>query len=179
MKRISGEKLACYEYSQTLAMNHGFLAHAAAVLKCGRVFLFFGPSGGGKSTIAALSKNYEVISDDVVAVRKLRGSFYAFSTPWRQSGFVKTDRRANGRIAAAFFLKKSHRIHFAPLRPEETLSKIIPRQVHFFTYTESDLAGKIFYTVCDFAKHLCAYEMEFKIDIDFWQKLEEWIDVRR
>jgi len=170
------DRLLSYTYSQVLAANRGLLLHAAAVLKDKRAFLFFGPSGGGKSTIAWLSRDYEVMADDVAAVRKIKNRFYVFSTPWRQSGFVRTDAKTSGRVSAIFFIKKSRRIRFKPLRPEDALARIVGRQVHFLKYTDMLLAGKIFFTTYDLVKSVPAYEMEFKKDGDFWLKLEDSID---
>jgi hypothetical protein len=172
VKKEFNDKLLSYVYSQMIAMNRGLLLHATAVLKGKKAFLFFGPSGGGKSTVAALSRDHEVIGDDVVAARKCGAAFYAFSTPWRQSGFVRTHTRAKGKVRAVFFLKKSKRIRFEPLSKEEALARIVSRHIHFFTYTEMPLAGKVFDTAVEFVKSFPAYEMEFVKDKSFWPALE-------
>ena len=178
-KHELNNSLLSYAYSQSLAMSGGLLLHAAAVTKGKRTFLFFAASEGGKSTVAAISRSYKVLGDDVVAVRKIKSCFYAFSTPWRQSGFVKTDMLTKGKISGAFFIKKSKRIHFSPLSGAQALAKILSRQIHFFTYTPAPLVKKIFFTASDLAKHVNAYEMEFTKTGDFWPRLEEQIDARR
>jgi len=173
------DRIVSYAYSQLLAVNGGLLLHAAAVTKGKRTFLFFAASDGGKSTVAAISKSHEVLSDDVVAVRKVKGAFYAFPTPWRQSGFVGKDLTAKGKIRAIFFIKKSKRIHFTPLSGARALANILSGQIHFFSYTSQPLIKEIFFTAAGLVKRVKAYEMEFTKAGDFWPKLEDCLSGRR
>jgi hypothetical protein len=173
IKKEFNDRILSYAYSQILAMNRGLLLHSTAVLKNGKIFLFLGTSGGGKSTVAAISKDHKVIGDDVVAVRKIRSAFYAFSTPWRQSGAVITDRRIKGKVHALYFLNKSKRIRFEPLAQERALAAMLARQIHFLNHTEMPLIEKAFFTACELARAVPAYRMEFKKDEDFWPSLED------
>lgn len=65
----------------------GMLLHASAVVVDGRAYLFFGPSGIGKSTHTGLwlslfgSRAY-ILNDDKPALRRIGGIWYAFGTPW-------------------------------------------------------------------------------------------------
>jgi len=171
-------KFISYAYSQLLALNKGLLLHAAAVIKNKKAYLFFGASGKGKSTIAQLCRRYKVLGDDVIAIRKNSTGYYAFSTPWRQKPFIRVDKYISARIEAVFFLKKSKRICFRPIRQEEALIRILSHYIHFFICTESPLIEKIFFTSADFIKGVPAYEMEFRKDKDFWPKLEEVLGVK-
>ena len=170
-------KLISYAYSQLLALNSGMLLHAAAVIKDKKAFIFFGIGGAGKSTIAGLSKRYKVLGDDIIAVRKKSGHYYAFSTPWRQAPSIRSGRHANGRIRAIFFIKKSDRISFKLLQREHALMRILSSHIHFLTYTKRPLTDKIFFTAADFTKRIPAYEMEFEKTRDFWRKLVKEINV--
>ena len=148
------------------------------VIKGGKAFIFLGKSGDGKSTIADLSRRYNVIGDDVVAVRKLGGSFKAFSTPWRQRKSIRVVKSARARVSAVFFLNKSNRIHFSPLKKEEALSRILNWHIHFLIYTKRPVIDNIFSTAAEFVKAIPAYDMEFSKRSDFWKALEEEIDAR-
>jgi len=165
--------LLSYAYSRILAENDGLLLHAAAVLRGKKAYLFFGRSGGGKSTVAVLSQGREAIADDIVAVRKKGRVFCAFSTPWRQSGRVRADMHAKGKVSALLFLKKSKRINFKPMKQGTALARIIRGHVHFLKYAGMPLAGDIFFIARDLVKRVPAYEMEFRKDADFWPALEE------
>jgi hypothetical protein len=178
-KKGFDDRLLSYAYSQILASKGGGLLHATAVSRGGKTSLFFGSSGGGKSTVAVLSRGHRIIGDDVVAVRRIGRGFYAYSTPWRQSGLVNASACIKGKIAALFFLKKSKRIHFKPLKPQEALRRIVDRHIHFLRYTEMPLSGKAFFAAEDLARGVPAYEMEFKKEADFWPLLEKTINGRR
>ena len=173
MPKISGARLICYTYSQILALNQGALLHASAVIKGRNAFLFFAHSGGGKSTIANLSRKFCVIGDDVVAVRRIAKKFYAFPTPWIQEGFVSLERENSAGVAAAFFIKKSSRVSIRRILPEEALVRILRGQVHFLSHTPGIAAKDIFYTVSDFVKRVPCYEMGFTRKADPWPKIEE------
>jgi hypothetical protein len=58
--------------SARLPLEGGLLVHAAALERRGRGFLFFGPSGIGKSTLAERSP-WRVLSDELAAVLPRRG----------------------------------------------------------------------------------------------------------
>jgi len=175
----SYSRLISYAFSKLLALNKGMLLHAAAVVKDGKAFLFFGVQGAGKSTIARLSKRYKVLGDDIIAVRKAGNHYYAFSTPWKQSSFIRPGRGAKGEIAAIFFIKKSDRISFKSLQPEHALMRMLSSHIHFLIYTKRSLAKKIFFTAADFTKRIPAYEMEFEKTRDFWRELDKEISVAR
>ena len=60
----------------------GMLFHAAGVRHLERAFVFFGPSGAGKTTVAQLSADYEVMNDDLLMLQFHNGKWWATSTPF-------------------------------------------------------------------------------------------------
>ena len=172
-------RLITYAYSQALAPSDGMLLHAAAIVKDKKAFLFLGRSGAGKSTAASLSKRYKVIGDDVVAVKRDGLSYSVFPTPWKQAPFTKSAERSEAEIRAFFFIKKSRKISFKPIPPEEALEKIIYSHIHFFDYTQRPLLDDIFATASYFARDIPAYDMKFTKENDFWPELEEAVHARR
>lgn len=165
-------RLITYAFSQMLAQNKGLLLHAACVVKNKKAYLFLAEPGGGKSTVAKLCRRYQVLADDVLAVKEKDERFLAFATPWRQSEFVYTKKNLAASIKAIFFLKKARRISFQPLMPQEALIRILSRHTHFFLYTERPLVDKLFFTCSRFVKNTPAYLMGFSKNKNFWPKLE-------
>ncbi len=178
-KAAPNSRLIAYAYSQALAPEHGMLLHAAAVIKDKKAFLFLGPSGAGKSTAASLSVKYKVIGDDVVAVRRSAASYGVFPTPWKQAPFTKGAERTTAKAKALFFIRKSSRVSFTPIPPEEALKRMLYSHIHFLVLTREPLLDDIFAAASGFVRGIPAYDMEFTKDDDFWPELEDAVDARR
>lgn len=62
----------------------GFLLHAASLLRDGKVYVFFGHSGAGKTTVSQLSAgDCLILSDDMTLITQEKGGFMAHSVPFR------------------------------------------------------------------------------------------------
>ncbi|MFC1804890.1 radical SAM protein [Candidatus Omnitrophota bacterium] len=164
-----------YAYSQILPLENGLLLHAASVSKDGRGFLFLGPSEGGKSTVASLSRRHTVIGDDIVAVKKRAGGFLAYATPWKQRDFIKADSRVRAALKAMIFLKKSDKFSLEPLREDEALLGLM-NQIPFLAFTERPFIDKLFSTCVELARTMPCYRMGFRREEDFWPVLERELD---
>ncbi len=81
-------KIVC---STLLTMSGGGIFHAACVSRCGRGYVFAGPHGAGKTTIAnaiAAAGSADVLDDENAAVRREPdGAYYLYPVPaWAASG---------------------------------------------------------------------------------------------
>lgn len=66
-----------------LALQHeGFILHSAGLVRDGDARVFFGPSGAGKSTVAGLSNDCILLSDDLVLLARVKGQWRATTTPF-------------------------------------------------------------------------------------------------
>lgn len=62
--------------------NNKFSLHASCILKNNKAYLISGPSGSGKSSLAAiLSKDYKVITEDLSVIENLKESYVYSSYP--------------------------------------------------------------------------------------------------
>lgn len=66
-----------------VAERGGLLLHASGVVRAERAFIFFGPSGVGKSTVARLSAQWPVLSDDLVLIECAPTGYQACGVPFR------------------------------------------------------------------------------------------------
>ena len=75
-----------FEFYRQLLRYDGMMLHASAVVVDGCAYLFSGPCGMGKSTHTAMYKrafpDAVIINDDKPALRRIKGTWYAFGTPW-------------------------------------------------------------------------------------------------
>jgi hypothetical protein len=115
-----------------LAGRAALVVHAAGIVRGGRAWLFAGPHGAGKSTIAGLlaaERGTALLSDDRVVVRRLRGRWRAFGTPW--SGTVRrATTPAGAPLAGVFFIRHGEATRPQPLAPAAAAARLVPRCLH-------------------------------------------------
>jgi len=125
-----------------LTRSAALVVHAAGVVRDGRAWLFTGPHGAGKSTIATLlgrDPATALLSDDRVVVRRLRGRWHAWGTPW--SGTVRrATSPAPAPLAAVCFIRHGVTTRAAPLAPGAAATRLVPRCLHPF-WDRAGLAG--------------------------------------
>ena len=133
----------------------GLLMHSSGAVRNGWAYLFFGPSGAGKTTIALLSEKagYPVLGDDIVALRPFppslplgtpspfpgepaladlrlgRGQggerFFAYSLPFGNREDFAPRKNLRAPIAALYRLQKSTEQRIAPLPGVQALTELI------------------------------------------------------
>lgn len=69
-------------FSTMLLNSGGALIHSAGLAKNRRGYLFIGPSGSGKTTLSGARGDGELLSDELVAVRKTGDGYVAYGTPF-------------------------------------------------------------------------------------------------
>lgn len=115
-----------------LAGRTALVVHAAGIVRGGRAWLFAGPHGAGKSTIARLlapERGTALLSDDRVVVRRVRGRWRAFGTPW--SGTVRrATTPAGAPLAGVFLIRHGEESRPEPLAPAPAAARLVPRCLH-------------------------------------------------
>ena len=107
----------------------GCVLHACALEQGGRVGVFVGHSGAGKSTIAEIGENAgaTVLSDDRTIVRLRDGVPYAYGSPWH--GSYKRGRPDGGPISAVFLLVQDRVNRVDRLAPPVAFGELFVRIV--------------------------------------------------
>lgn len=119
-----------------LSQNLGLMLHACGLTRKGRGVLFPGTSGAGKSTIANLWKlrmtksklnNEEmvILSDDRVIVRRRKGQFWIYGTPWHGDARVCSPEKVP--LERVFFLKHAKKNVIEELSPKDVVASLIVR----------------------------------------------------
>lgn len=113
-----------------LQKNGGFGIHASSV-KFGRgAYLFLGSSGAGKSTIAdLLSVKYNVISDDMTILRKIKGKYYIFQMPFLEKVWWGQKTQEMYELKKVLFLNKSRAFSIKKLADNELITQNILSQI--------------------------------------------------
>lgn len=110
-----------------LAALEGALVHSCSASHGGRVFLFPGIAGAGKSTLGRLLaavNDWTVLSDERAAVRKVPAGYTVFGTPW--PGDARIALNASGPLAGVFFLSHAALNEIEPLCASEALRELLP-----------------------------------------------------
>lgn len=105
------------------------MLHASALkVSDNQGLLFSGTSGDGKSTTVKLwqkSGKGILLGDERIAVRKIDGKFWLFSTPWHGSGQpVGAD---SALLDQLFILQHGSENHARRLKPAEAVSLLLAR----------------------------------------------------
>lgn len=149
--------------------DKGLVLHALGVLRDGEVYVFLGPSGSGKTTVAQLSPEYVILSDDIVFV-KPSGHFYAvFPTPcW--GDMQRGDRENKGYpLKSIFKLVKDREVCLRPYGLSQailevfTVPHIPPNSLPF-----EELLNRYHGLLVD----VPCFEMHFARDGRFWKAID-------
>lgn len=124
------ERTLTYILMQVLPRQHdGLLIHGAGIVLDGLGYLFAGPSGAGKTTVAGLAAGVgQVLSDENVVVRLTDTRAELCSTPfWGQSTPPERVRRVNRRVPLAGIYMLVHAPDFSltRLRPAEAVAALL------------------------------------------------------
>jgi hypothetical protein len=156
--------------SWVLLPHFGFLLHAATVIRGGRAYVCTGRSGAGKSTVASLSPEGSVLTDEISLLRRENGVWRAYGTPfWGE--FRSEGRNASAPVAGIFNLVQAAENEIKPLRPAELLRKVLPN-ILFFS-RERDANARLLEILGAAALEIPGYHLEFRKHPDFWEVVPE------
>lgn len=104
----------------------GLLIHGAALLVDGKVFLFIGQSGSGKTTVVSLSEGATALSDDLVVVRQGPQGWRAYGTPfWNIEMTARQGQTASGPLAGIYKLIKDREAYLASMPPAAAAAELL------------------------------------------------------
>ncbi len=150
--------------------DNGLVLHALGVLRDGEIYVFFGPSGSGKTTVAQLSPEYVVLSDDIVFIKPFGGSYAVFPTPcW--GDMQRGDRQNRGYpLKGMFKLVKDREVYLKPYGLTQGISEL-------FTVPHIPQDSLPFGDLLDryqgLLREVSCFEMHFAKDGRFWEAIED------
>jgi len=159
----------CYSF---LAVEYdGVLLHSAGVIRDGNGYIFPGISGTGKSTIAGLATDREIVlSDEMVVVRKVKGSYLVYSTPFYGTN-GSAELNSNAPLKAVFLPVKDNKVFIKETKPSRALAKLLA-SVLFFGQ-EPRFNQRLMDISADMIAQIPFYEMHFQRNTSFWERIGE------
>ena len=116
-------------WSRILLDRGGMLLHSAGTISGGRGFSFAGKSGSGKTTLVRKAPLRDVLSDEIIILRKTSRGFSIHGTPF--FGEVgKGGRPVRAPLAGLYFLEKGAPA-LRPLPPARALSRLLGTVLFF------------------------------------------------
>jgi len=161
-----------------LLRSNKFLVHCVAIVNEGKAYIFMGPSGVGKSTIAtkAIKSGYKILSDDTVLVEVCNktGKLFAQTTPYKsKSGIIGIDGRYE---VKNFFILEQHKNNFLEEVKRIQFAKSLIERVfetqyisHVFDFRSNGIGVKSSKRILDLVNYTSRNYRCFKLynNIDF------------
>ncbi|MBN1527392.1 MAG: hypothetical protein JW919_07410 [Candidatus Omnitrophica bacterium] len=155
--------------SVTLLRRQGFLLHASAVLRKGHAYVFFGPSESGKTTVARLSGEDKILTDETAAIALSGNAYYAYATPFAGE-FEKVSENTGGPIRALMLLRKDDKFAHRALSRKEAVQELFrsvimpPADIRTF--------NAVFAALDALAAGVPCYEFHFKAEPELWRYID-------
>jgi len=147
--------------------------HGCAVSRDGCGFLFSGPSGTGKSTIAKLSSDFKILNDELVIVNRSNGNYFVRSSPFR--GDFKNSINGSSPLSALFLIKHGTKNILRRISKTEFLTRFV-REVIYSDSLLSTKKKESFLEMMDFCSGIADivpfYELQFLPDKNFWDCID-------
>lgn len=150
-----------------LASRGGFLLHSASAIRNGKAYLFAGPSGVGKTTIASLAPiDATLLTDEVSYVRKCAEGFAAFGTPFAGE-LAKFGENVSAPIAGLYLLEQGSANRSEPIRASDSVRAVLANILFFAE--DHELVRSVFRCACQFVNCVPVYRLTFLPDFRVWE----------
>ncbi|MGB3713791.1 MAG: hypothetical protein WA996_05105 [Candidatus Promineifilaceae bacterium] len=152
--------------------NDGVLLHAAGVIRNGLGYVFFGPSGAGKTTASRIAaRSSDVVSDDLVVIRIEKGVGILHGVPFR--GEMSDVPRANQKapLKGIFRIRQDTDHFIEPISRVTAVADLVASSP--FVVRELSLTD-LLVDVCDMiVRSVPVMALHFKRDDGFWKVIDE------
>lgn len=153
----------------------GLLMHASGVIRREVGYVFFGPSGAGKTTTSRLAaREAAVLSDDLVIIRKKDDQYYLYGVPFK--GEMSDAPRANqcAPLQAIFRLRQDSRHYLEPMSRVIAVAEMAGSAP--FINNVSALNDTLLATCNQIAQAISVQQLHFRRDDGFWKVIDEFFE---
>src|SRR5208282_5990982 len=149
-------------HSLLLAPTGGLLLHASGGIRGGRGVLFSGVSGAGKTTMARLAPpDVQLLTDEISYLRREDDGFRVYGTPFSgELGIQGEDVSAP--LGGIYLIEHGASNRLERVAEAEAVRHLM-RNTLFFAQ-EKRLVADVFSTVCELARRVPIYRLEFLPD---------------
>lgn len=148
--------------------NDALLLHSAGVIRDGLGYVFFGPSGAGKTTTSRLaSKTAHVVSDDLVIIRCSEGGCTLHGVPFK--GELSEAPRANQQapLKGLYRLRQDTSHYLEPIPHVRAVADLVAASP--FIVREKQLSDQLMKVCSKIVQCVPVQQLHFKRDDGFWK----------
>jgi hypothetical protein len=150
-----------------------YLVHGCGILDRGKAYLFTGPSGAGKTTLARLAGHRIVLNDETVLLGRDGAGFTLAGTPF--DGGLPARSNARGDLAAVFFLRHDGEVRRSELSQAKAYLGLLAQTLEASALLDPAGTARLDERA-DFCAALAArvpcFELGFRPDASVWTALE-------
>lgn len=166
---IAIESFLRIAHTLALVAEGALLVHSSCLVRDERAYLFCGPSGSGKTTVARLSTDAIVLTDELPVLRAANGRATAYGTPfWGELAYGAEDRSAP--LVGIYFLRQDSRHVVQPLERRPALTRLLPNVLFFAR--EGGLPARVFEIAADLVEAVPCFDLSFRPDPGFWEAID-------
>ncbi len=147
----------------------GIALHAVGVLKDDEAYIFIGPSGAGKTTVARLSADKVTLSDDLLLIKKVNSEFKVFPVPNWGDRQIGSRQNKPYKINSMFKLIKDSRVYLERFSTAQALADIFTIPHAPIEYIPKD---ELLATFAELINSIPYYGLHFLPEPSFWKCIE-------
>jgi hypothetical protein len=152
--------------TMVLLPQRGLLLHGATVVRDGRAYIFFGRSGAGKSTVASLSPEGSVLTDEISLLRYSNGAWQAYGTPfWGEFRAAGINRLFP--VVGLYSLKQASEERVEPFSMKQALRALLPCVLFFAS--EKRAHETLLRTLMALIREMPCHRLHFRRNAEFWK----------
>jgi hypothetical protein len=160
--------------SIVLATNGGLLIHASSVALRGNAFIFPARPEGGKSTIAKLLSDDQVIGDELVAIGRDHNTYTVYGTPFWNSGPMSSYPPLQAPAKAICLINKADYTSICKLKPVAMAAKMMP---HIFHDPKNRETNRVtLNALAGITEAISCYDLKFSLDAKDLKRCLDEID---
>jgi hypothetical protein len=155
--------------SLALVPASGLLVHAASLVRDGRGYLFPGVSGAGKTTVARLSLDTTLLSDELSIVTAPAAECRVHGTPfWGE--LARAGEAGSAPLAGIYFLRHASHHAVTSLGERAALTRVLATVMSFAR--EPDVIARVMDLAAGLVARVPCFLLDFRRDPGFWEVIE-------
>ncbi len=158
--------------------NKAVIIHSSGILRNGKGYIFFGPPESGKSTVASLSRKFEVLHDDMNLVSMNAKGIFVQGISFNPRHLEFTD--SSGTMSMIFSLHKNDKVKIERGTQGEFMKMILPEIAlpwPLYSDNRKNAFNYLFGCVKKLGKSIPYYRLYFRKDESFWQVIDEMEEI--